>query len=487
MNWKVIGAIALLAMIAMTVLISLGSSSYFRVNTDFQTLIKNTYVEPLNDSVMEKMLFREIEKKDEFTQADVLLLWGRYRENKSMVCSSIGKYQEYAEKASGEEKALALESVYAVKKECGLQGSLKEAINAWEDAGIKWRAEQLSLKEESFVLKDDVGLECRLDVPAKPERIIIGRSHIMIEKNSVIGTQVERVFRDWLSGIMHSPFKMEYNVEWHEGARTKELIEKAEVDVKPLAGTILRKFGNKWYAPDEKGVYRFHVLDDKVLNYPTTRFLDEKTAVFVDTHGISALVEQAIRKNNSLVIGCGDWTGKMKAARYLNQKGIDVYVACDRFLPELIGCEEEGITIGSAPIREHEKGAIIGNQSIEIMVEEPIVVEYTDKVYPAQYYDTPWRYFTLLEERTELDLDLHVVDIDSGLKGVLEEAEEVDSSVVGVRIWTQEEHDLIAQWLSEDSNRRAVLFHSAAYKPGYSIFFEFPEQTSFDDPMPKII
>jgi hypothetical protein len=98
-----------------------------------------------------------------------------------------------------------------------------------------------------------------------------------------------------------------------------------------------------------------------------------------------------------LVIGCGDHPGKMNAAYYLADRGVNVYVPTDRFLGALIGTHTKGTIVGSAPIKKTAEGAIIGGQPIVIDVNEPIVVSNTNGHYPLQYYDTPYRYFKELE------------------------------------------------------------------------------------------
>jgi hypothetical protein len=53
---------------------------------------------------------------------------------------------------------------------------------------------------------------------------------------------------------------------------------------------------------------------------------------------------------------------------------------------------------------------VIGVQPVYFSVHEKIVVQTTTKAYPDQYCDTPYRYFTTLERKYGVDLDLIVVD-----------------------------------------------------------------------------
>ena len=316
-------------------------------------------------------------------------------------------------------------------------------------------------------------------------KLIIGRSFIKLKKGSIIKTQVDRVTRDWLSGYnaTRSPFNLsaEYLVPWHEGRRISEILKNIDSQVYPVWGTIVKKIGNIWYGPDEKGIYRFPISEDKVYNYPSNIIIDPETVVINDTHGISAIAWDS--KNADLVIGCGDHEGKIEAAYYLASKGINVYMPTDRFLSLLIGAETKGTIIGSAPIKKIGDNVIIGNQPIEINIEEPIVVSFSEEGYPIQYYDTPYRYFKALEDYLKIKLRLIPVNItEYGEAGaVVKKAREIGARLIGVRVSTKEEQDAVYSWLQEDRTHRDLLFHSAPYEDGYRLFFEFPEQTSFGD------
>jgi hypothetical protein len=245
------------------------------------------------------------------------------------------------------------------------------------------------------------------------------------------------------------------------------------------------KIGEKWYAPDAAGSPRFEISEDKVNNYPSTIVVDDHTAIVNDTHGISALAWDAL--DASLVVGCGDHRGKMDAAYYLADRGVSVYFPFDRFGGFLIGARTQGTIIGSAPIKKTADGAEIGNQPVTIDVDEPIVVCNEGwGSYLLQYYDTPYRYFTLL--RDYICKPLKIIDVQVTEYGkatnVVDAARQVDARVLGFRAQSQQEHDAVATWLKEDSTRRAVLFHTAGYNPGYKLFAEFPAQTTFGDIRP---
>lgn len=174
----------------------------------------------------------------------------------------------------------------------------------------------------------------------------------------------------------------------------------------------------------------------------------------------------------------------------LGQRGIDVYFPTDRFVDKLINHNTDAVLIGSAPIKNDNGVAIIGNQSIEIEIGESIVVQDTShNYYPLQYYDTPFRYFRELEKISGLDLNLDFVkisDINQAYK-VIERAEEIDSNIIAIRISYEEEYVEVRDWLNQNENNRVILFHSVVYDPGFRLFEEFPEQTSFGDTKPIFI
>jgi len=218
-----------------------------------------------------------------------------------------------------------------------------------------------------------------------------------------------------------------------------------------------------------------------VNNYPSTIVIDDHTAIVNDTHGISAIAWDAL--DADLVVGCGDHKGKMDAAYYLAERGVDVWVPTDLFLGLLMGARTRATIIGSAPARKSGDGAVIGNQPVAIDVDEPIVVSNSAGRYPLWYYDTPYRYFKALAEFAGKPLRITPVEVMQYGKAdvVVDEARRMGAKVIGIRVKSAVEHDAVARWLSEDRSRRAILFHTAVYPDGYKLFFEFPQQSSFGD------
>ncbi|MEW6214484.1 MAG: hypothetical protein AB1478_04665 [Nitrospirota bacterium] len=317
------------------------------------------------------------------------------------------------------------------------------------------------------------------------KKIIIGKSAIRLKKNAKIKTQVDRVTRDWLSAynfkIAPWDFAKENNVPWHEGEKIKEIIGFTDAKVSPVWGTKAKRFGNNWYAPDDSGIYRFVLSDDKTYNYPTNIIIDDQTVIINDTHGINAIAWDSLWAD--LVVGCGDHEGKIEAAYYLAKNGVNVYMPTDKEVYRLIGSNTKGVIVGSAPTKKTTDGAVIGDQPISINVDEPIVVSNSDGRYPLHYYETPYSYFKELERYTGRKMNIISMTIEEKGKGsvVVEEARRIGAKLIGIRVWEKEEHDSVYSWLKEDKAHRAVLFHSAVYPEGYKLFFEFPQQTSFGD------
>lgn len=319
-------------------------------------------------------------------------------------------------------------------------------------------------------------------------RIILGRSVIRVPKGALVKTQTDRVTRDWLEGfrVASAPWQSSPDALYpsHEGARAAELARDAGARVVPVWGMKAVKIGDDWFAPDAEGNPRFKISEDKIIDYPSTIVVDDRTAISNDTHGISGVAWDAL--DADLVVGCGDHPGKMDAAYYLAERGVNVYFPTDRYSGLLIGARTKGTIIGSAPIKKTAAGAEIGNQPVAIDVNERIVVSKGVHEYPLWYYETPNQYFTALREYIGRPLDIVAVEVTDYGKAtnVVEAARKLNAKVIGIRVKSRDEHDAVAAWLREDPARRAVLFHTAAYADGYKLFAEFPRQTTFGDIRP---
>jgi hypothetical protein len=321
-------------------------------------------------------------------------------------------------------------------------------------------------------------------------RIILGRSVIRVTGRTVIKTQVDRVTRDWLLGFRvagmpggTAPMDL---FPSHEGARLNEIIGHTGARVEPVWGYKAVRSGDDWYAPDAEGRPRFMISPDKVREYPSTIVVDDRTVVVNDSHGVSAVAWAAL--DAGLVLACGDHRGKMDAAYYLAEAGVNVYTPTDRLMGLLIGARTRGTIVGSAPVTKTAEGAEIGNRPIAVAVDEPIVVSDAVPQYPLQYYDTPLRYFRALGDYLNVPLRLQSVMVTEygDATEVVATATRTGAAVLGMRVKSPREHDAVARWLAADPGHRAILFHTAAYADGYKLFAEFPAQTGFGDIRPEV-
>jgi len=357
--------------------------------------------------------------------------------------------------------------------------------------------------------QEDVGISGEhLVLNEKPTTMVIGLSKIELRTadKEVIGVQVDRVIRDhvWYNSSFDTsvpvdrvPEDSSQVVPYMEGARTAEMMVWANVSVVPLTPSIaLKKEDGYYYGSDGQGNFAFQICPDKA-EYPTCEFVIENGSEYVvmyDTHGFNAVAEQAYLKRDeiNLSIACMDMPDKAKAALYLAQNGIPCYAPCDRFANTLMNYKEElGIEteiLGSAPIRQTDCGAVIGDQPVVISLNESIIAQYTDSPYPDQYCDTPSRYFRELQKVYNVNLSVTEVYANVGeTSNLVKEAKEQNAGVIGARIFTEADYLPLKEWLKEDKNHRAILFHSAAYNFGIKLFREFPKQTSFGDINPKFV
>ncbi len=332
--------------------------------------------------------------------------------------------------------------------------------------------------------------------PQHASSIIIGSTYIHVSQNAKVVTQVDRVIKDVASNInVNTPPDQRPNsssqlVPYMEGARVAELMDYADIKVIPITGVPIKNIGGNWYGPDENENFVFGVDPSKAGPLFSINCSNNYTKIEVNTHGMNVLVPGAINNNASLVVACGDLPGKAKAENYLSNHGINCYAPCDRFTATLMPYNGTGIILGGEPIRKFlgGNGAIIGAQPIAIQTNETIVVQTTNKTYPDQYCDTPNRYFSCLQNAYNITLQVVVVDAGRGeTDKVINATNITGSKVIGVRVATVQDKIAVENWLKLDHDNRAVLFHSAAYEPGYSLFNEFPDQVTGQDINPIFI
>jgi hypothetical protein len=332
--------------------------------------------------------------------------------------------------------------------------------------------------------------------PQNASTIVIGTSYIKVPEHAKVVTQVDRVIKDEASNYNintppgQSPTSLKQLVPWMEGARVTELMEYADVKVIPITGVPIKKINGNWYGPDDHGNFIFEVDPSKTGHLFSINGSNSDNKIEINTHGMNVMVPGAIKNNAFLVVACGDLPGKAKAEMYMAARGINCYAPCDRFTANVMGYNGTGVILGGEPIRPiiNGTGAVIGAQPVAINKNELIIVQTTNKTYPDQYCDTPNRYFTDLEKVYNIKLNLDVVNANTNQTNlIINEAEKTGANVIGVRVETPQDKKPVEAWLKANPNHRAIIFHSAAYPPGYSLFSEFPKQVTGQDPRPVFI
>lgn len=346
----------------------------------------------------------------------------------------------------------------------------------------------------------------------KPSVLVLGASKIVVPHGASVGVQVDRVIRDIHDTpsphdarippdrVPESPADL---VPYMEGRLAGEIMRYAGAKLVPLTPAVVKLDARQLgygHATDAAGRHRF-LIDASKISYASARKIGDERVELPDTHGFAAVASAAARVHPFLAIACMDMPSKAAAAIHLAQLGINAYGATDRFGYELLGYRHlhpsAATIIGSAPIRQGPDGtAVIGDQPVEIRLDETIVAQWTERQnkYPWQYNDTGWRYFAALDDLYGLGLDLVKVAADAGdLETLLDAARARNADVVAVRVGkantedeTRRDAEALSRWLRESPRRRAVLFHTAAYEAGYRMFFDFPRQTTFGDLDPQL-
>ncbi|MBW2969870.1 hypothetical protein KY319_01980 [Candidatus Woesearchaeota archaeon] len=435
------------------------------------------------------------EKADNWARADAKLVIGRLTKNETQICESLAYYDKIKPQTP-EEQALIYETSASMGCGRNREAFLRAAAQAWKTAGNNWRAE---LMERLAKGKLNLKFEPKTIEPAlkNATSAIIGKTTITLNSSSLLVSQEDRVYRDWLGGQIANPYgpellttfseRLNYNttelmpeIGWHEGARIKEL-QKTNLTHKTAVGTLVARKNGEWYAPDENGIFRFEVPIDK-LSYPTTRFLRRDLAVIIDTHGINMMVDQAIRENATAVIGCCDSPSKVQAAEYLSEKGTAVICLTDKDVYLALG---HNTTIaGSPPIEVKEDKAIIGNRPIKITQEDRIVaLNATEDKYALWYYQSPAAYFEELSKAIPLQVEYVTINDFGQMEKATQKARETKATILATRVFNSQDYNAVKKWLDEDPERKVILFHSASYPYGQKIFQEYTSAT-FNDPNP---
>lgn len=454
----------------------------------------------INKSELINDLFLSLENEtDFFSRADIFLLLGRLKKNNSLMCSALSELDKI-NSTNPEEMALIYETIASI--DCGRNTGVFYSLAAkeWRKLGKFWRAKiDKALSEGDLpLLEFNISSVEPVLKPGNYSSVTLGKSKIFVNKFSKIVSQVDRVSRDWLSGEIHNPFSKDIlhvfselkswkkknifeSIGWHEGGRIRELLSVGAVNF-VATGTMVAEKEGIWYAPDEKGVFRFEVPDDKVL-YPTTRFLRDNLAVIIDSHGVNMVVDQAVSKNATLVIACGDHPAKAAAAKYLSDKGIDVISFPNKFFYLLLG--HNSSVMGSPPMKHYMDQIVFGDRPLTLNLDDKIVVSNSsNNVYALWYYQSPACYFAELQKVIPLDIIYYSFDDFGSQVDLVDVAVRISANVIATRVYNEYDYGALSSWLSANKDRKAILFHSSSYPYGVKMFKEFPEQTSFGDVTP---
>jgi hypothetical protein len=439
-------------------------------------------------------------------RADILLVLGRITQNDAVLCEALPWYDRAVqETADVEQQALLYETVASL--DCGRnkRAFLKEAASRWKAVNNTARArliENLALSKKINLKFDASEIEPQLDT-INASAMVIGETTIALQKGDRVLTQADRVKRDWLGlqmqeglfgnrvlttfseRLWYDAAELRADIGWHEGGRMRELVQ-AGIEPVVAYGTLAARLRDRWFAADDQGIFRFEVPLDKVL-YPTTRFLRDDLAVLMDTHGVNMLVEQAVRNKVDAVLSDCDHPGKVKAAKYLSDRGIPVACFPDKYAYLALGHQID--LVGSPPIRVIGDRITIGGQPVTISLDETIVVmNATDQPYALWYYQTPAQYFSAVRAAApSLKLELVQITDFNQMHKVVQRAGQLRAKVIAARVFNSNDYETLKQWLQQSPEHRTILFHSASYPYGHLLLKEFPAQTSFDDPNPRFV
>ncbi|NJL44458.1 MAG: hypothetical protein HC945_04065 [Nitrosarchaeum sp.] len=433
--------------------------------------------------------------------AEQALITGRLRGTPESICTARTLFEDRAA-ANPLEKVLLLETQASLGCE-NPRMALLSAAKIWDEQGIHWRATLLRdiLANKTKPAFSTHSVPDRIDslrLQAHGKTIMrIGNDEITITAQDVVMSQTDRTLRDWLSYQVYDPFRhegsllrtfserLEYSendlrpdIGWHEGARNDEIRSIAESTFIAGTGTLAAQYNDTWYAADHEGIFRYAIPEDKIM-YPTTRFLGPGIAMIIDTHGINMLEEPAHREGATVVYADCDHPGKIKAALDLESEDITVVCTVDRFLHLLLGHTTR--IMGNPPITATDTGALIGRRPITIARGESIIVMNSSLFY----YDTPTLYFQTLTQAFPLNTTYVTVMGSGGTAKLTTLARVQNARIIAARVYTREDYEPLARWLSEDPARKAILFHTYAYPYGKTLMDQYPYQTTYQDPTPE--
>jgi len=445
----------------------------------------SSYIENL------ELLFEN--ETDYFTKGDLRLVIGRLTNNSDVICDSLRYYDNVS--GSGILKALSYETIASVGCQRNKKAFYFEASKLWKELGNEFRAsvnEKLAYRMELDFDFVEYNISGEMEYDSNASSLVIGDDLFVLDNETLV-SQADRVTRDWLGLQYQNPYsdnvlkvfseRLTYDekdlleeVGWHEGGRILDL----GVETNPVVGTLVKKFGNKWYASNLKGEFMFEVPLDKVF-YPTTRFLQEDLAVIIDTHGINMLVERSELLNATLVIGCCDNIGKIRAAKYLSEQGRNVVCFTDKYLPLVMN---QNLNILGSPVISHQGGKVIlGDRPLTIDIDDKILVlNVSSKKYAISYYQTPTIFFMIFNQLySKFDTEFFSITDFNEMDKFVDYANLINATVLATRVYDSSDYDAVSGWLEQSVDNKAILFHSMSYPYGKKLLDEYPSQTTFDD------
>ncbi len=129
-----------------------------------------------------------------------------------------------------------------------------------------------------------------------------------------------------------------------------------------------------------------------------------------------------------------------------------------------------------------------GARPLTFDISKPFVVSNVSDYSNVQsYYDTPARYFNILSGFSGIKVETVQFSAPGQMIALTEKARILNSTSIGTRVYSYDDYSALKEWLIEDEDNKAVLFHSYSYPYGYLLMEEFPLQTTFDDINPILI
>jgi hypothetical protein len=142
-----------------------------------------------------------------------------------------------------------------------------------------------------------------------------------------------------------------------------------------------KNFGDYYFAADGQGHFSVLISPNKITCPPFSKTVfrpkngSNETADLIcpETHSFNMIAEQSYihRKDINLAVAWMDLPAELQAALFA-KNGIDICAPCDRMASLLLNYKNLGINatiLGSAPVKQTESGAVIGDQPVGIYLD----------------------------------------------------------------------------------------------------------------------